>query len=243
MVLPANYNHLVQAMIYTNISEKLAEFLHDHGFPFEKRQFKLFTFSRLLGRYRIKKNGSGKSQIVFSSNVCFYLSSPFEMILQEFANRMVSGMPVFLGNNRLFVESVQVLLPPVFNGKITKIKMLSPMTIRSTLRQGDGSAKTHYYSPKEKEFPRLIRENVLKKYYAFSGEIPSETEFLVTPYLFSVKKNLHHMSYKGFMIDAYNGIYTMEGSRELKQFAYDAGLGERNSQGFGMFEIWQERKE
>jgi len=47
ITLPIDYNHLVQAMIYKNISNDLANFLHNRGFILGKRQFKLFTFSRV----------------------------------------------------------------------------------------------------------------------------------------------------------------------------------------------------
>jgi CRISPR/Cas system endoribonuclease Cas6 (RAMP superfamily) len=33
------------------------------------------------------------------------------------------------------------------------------------------------------------------------------------------------------------------GNPLLLQFAYDAGLGDRNSQGFGMFDVWEEKSQ
>ncbi|MEN3184293.1 MAG: CRISPR-associated endoribonuclease Cas6 [Atribacterota bacterium] len=35
----------------------------------------------------------------------------------------------------------------------------------------------------------------------------------------------------------YEGRFFVEGDEGLLAFAYDAGLGERNSQGFGMFRV------
>lgn len=242
IVLPANYNHLVQAMIYKNISEKLAGFLHSQGFVYEKRQFKLFTFSKLFGEYRIKKQASRGSTIEFFSRIYFYLSSSYEEILQEFANRMVSGTPVILGNQRIYTSSIQVMLPPVFADDFITIKALSPITIRSTLQRKDGIKKTYYYSPLEKEFPSLIRKNILKKYYSFTGWFPKNPEFNISPLHFSEKRNYHLVLYKDYVIKGYTGIYRLEGNPELMQFAYDVGLGEHNSQGFGMFEIWEEKE-
>lgn len=65
ITLPIHYNYLVQAMIYKSISERLADFLHTRGFVYEKRQFKLFTFSKLFGEYRIKKRAPGGTMIDF----------------------------------------------------------------------------------------------------------------------------------------------------------------------------------
>ncbi len=52
LILPLSYNHLVQAMIYSNIDNSIAHWLHDRGFAFGKRRYKLFTFSRLLSKKR-----------------------------------------------------------------------------------------------------------------------------------------------------------------------------------------------
>jgi len=48
--LPFNYNKILQGFIYRNIMDKdLARFIHDRGFSYEKRKYKMFTFSRLQG--------------------------------------------------------------------------------------------------------------------------------------------------------------------------------------------------
>jgi len=44
--LPFNYNKILQGFIYRNIMDKdLARFIHDRGFSYEKRKYKMFTFS------------------------------------------------------------------------------------------------------------------------------------------------------------------------------------------------------
>ena len=55
IVLPIQYNHIIQAMIYSILDDELAHFLHEKGFQTEKRTFKMFTFSRLKGRYILNK--------------------------------------------------------------------------------------------------------------------------------------------------------------------------------------------
>lgn len=239
ITLPVNYNHLVQAMIYNNISPKLADFLHAHGFLHEKRQFKLFTFSKLFGNFRIQKKTDKNTQIRFNSPIHFYLSAPFGQILQEFANKMVTGVSLDLGGNPVSLSSVEVLLPPVFKGKVTTVKILSPITVRSTRYNEDGTKQTQYYSPLETAFSKHVRANLLKKYYSFFERYPGDSEFHIRPFLFSQRKNFHLIMYKGYVVKGYSGIYELEGSRELRQFAYDSGLGERNAQGFGMFDTWE----
>lgn len=72
VVLPTNYNYLIQAAIYRNISRELAEFLHDKGFLFGKRQFKMFTFSRLEGRCLLDKKDR---RFIYEGDLTLYISS------------------------------------------------------------------------------------------------------------------------------------------------------------------------
>ncbi len=242
--LPVHYNHAVQSMIYASLSRQLADFLHTRGFPFEKRLFRLFTFSRLSGRYRIYRGGeSGHTTIVFSDTVSFYLSSPYEDILQQFATSMLTGTQVILNRRCLFLSSVEVLTPPVLNHTPCRVKMLSPLVIRSTLYTPEGTKKTYYYSPLEAEFSPLIARNLLKKYQAFYHCLPDNTAMEIRPHRFSPERNRRQMSYKGFAITAWDGIYELSGSAQLIRFGWDCGLGERSSQGFGMFEPWKEKSD
>jgi len=50
--LPIHYNEIVQGFIYNHISEDLSKWLHDEGFAYEKRSFKFFTFSRIMGQFK-----------------------------------------------------------------------------------------------------------------------------------------------------------------------------------------------
>jgi CRISPR-associated endoribonuclease Cas6 len=50
--LPRSYNHIIQGVIYSNLEPVLAKFLHQEGFNYGRRRFRLFTFSRILGRIK-----------------------------------------------------------------------------------------------------------------------------------------------------------------------------------------------
>ena len=43
--------------------------------------------------------------------------------------------------------------------------------------------------------------------------------------------------YKGILITAWYGTYQLTGERKYLDFLYQTGLGAKNAQGFGMFEI------
>ena len=228
--LPLFYNHLIQGMIYDNLDQSLANDLHDKGFSYEKRSFKLFTFSRILGRYRLIDD---KIEII--SPFRLVVSSPVEEILRSLAENLVRKSEINFGSDSAFLEAVNVHFAPEISEDIV-IRMLSPVTTYSTLTAGDGKKKTYYYNPYEKEFSELIRRNLVKKYVAIYEKEPQSKEFEIIP--IGVKlKDEKIIKYKGFIIKAWMGKFRIRGNPELIKLAYDTGLGSKNSQGFGCFEM------
>lgn len=133
-----------------------------------------------------------EEKIIFSGPISFYLSSPKEKFIQQFAETLLKSPQVTLSRNSLIISNIEVLPRPPSQNDVT-IRMLSPVTVYSTLFSANGKKKTYYYSPFEEEFSQLIR--------------------------------------------AWLGTYQIHGKPELISLAYDTGLGSKNSQGFGMFEI------
>lgn len=81
----------------------------------------------------------------------------------------------------------------------------------------------------------LINENFKRKYNAYSGVFPEENIKIETM-RFS-ERDKYVTKYKGFYISGWYGIYRLQGKRKYLDFLYQAGLGDRNSQGFGMFDL------
>lgn len=228
IVLPICYNHLVQGVIYNCISEDLSKFLHDKGFIFGNRKFKLFTFSRLQGRYTLdKKNG----KIIYVSDVNLLLSSPINRFIKEIANTLVRRGFIMLGENKLRVT--EMAFPGMPNiSKETRIYTLSPITVYSTLLTPEGRKKTYYYSPYERDFSKLINSNAKKKHFLIRGK-SLKSELFIEP--LRVKEVV--VKYKGTIIKGWIGNFKLKGPKSLIETVYEAGLGSKNSQGFGMFEV------
>jgi CRISPR-associated endoribonuclease Cas6 len=159
VTFPVNYNHLVQAAIYANISPNLSSFLHDKGFIFGKRSFKLFTFSRLLGNYSI-----AGGRISFEGDLSLHISSPVDRFVRELCNSFLKRGVVTLGNNVMHISGVSFPEPPRIGHEV-KVRTLSPVTVYSTLSAPDGKNKTYYYSPYEREFSGSIDANARRKHY------------------------------------------------------------------------------
>lgn len=224
--LPLHYNHLVQGWIYKSISKKLSQFLHDSGFIIGKRKFKLFVFSRLLGRFKILND-----LICFNGPVWLYISSPLDRFMKDFANGLFRSGTVQLGAELLRIKEIAILDEPVFD-KENYVRMLSPVTTYSTLLTPDGKRKTYYYSPMEKEFRDLLNRNALKKYQLLYGRA---LKGLLQVEPIRVKESI--VLYKDTVVRGWTGNFKLGGPKTLIKTVYDAGLGSKNSEGFGMFEV------
>ena len=228
IVLPLHYNYQIQGFLYNHISPELGKFLHDRGFLLEKRTFKMFTFSRLQGKYRINHD-----KISFAPPVHLTISSPLDRFISELGNTLLRKDDLELVKNKIYVESIRVHPEPDITDEI-KIRMLSPVVVYSTLFTKDGRKRTYYYSPNENEFVELVDKNLRKKYEAFYGKKAVARKLEVETL---VKPREHIITYRGTVIRGYMGKLRLNGNKKLLKLAYDSGIGSKNSQGFGMFEI------
>lgn len=228
--LPFSLNEILQGFIYWNMEECLAEKIHSKGFLWEKRGFKLFTFSRIAGGYEKRPGG-----FAFIPPFSLVISSPKIEILEGLAEHLFKAGQVRLGNSLVYIESVNVHTRPEFQEQAL-IKMLSPVTTYSTLQTRDGKPKVYYYSPLESEFAELIKKNLIKKYEILNEQDGSHLELVIEPV--GIKKQEEKIiPFKGGWVKGWMGKYRLSGSPELIEVGYDAGLGSKNSQGFGCFEL------
>jgi CRISPR-associated endoribonuclease Cas6 len=225
--IPVNYNEYLQAALYQTFSREVSVFLHNYGFKYQKRTFKLFVFSDLIGSFKRECN-----YIRFEDSIKLYFSTPINQLMHDFANQIIKKTTIRIFNNELKLSSLKFLKRPNFK-PVNKIIMLSPLTVYSTLYSLTGKKKTYYYSPFEKEFSDLIHENLLKK-HRLLGKNEKVGSITITPLY---KPMLVTRYFKNFIIKGWKGTFTITGNPELIETGYDCGLGSKNSMGFGMFEL------
>jgi len=220
LALPIHYNHLLQAMIYRSLDEALAEWLHNRGYCYGKRRFKLFTFSRLLSQSR--RYDPKKGTITFTGPVRLKVGSVDVELLESLAVHLVRHREVKLNGTLCHFTAVEVEMPVRASGPLA-VRTLSPIVVYSTLKDASGGKKTYYYNPWEREFQEKILENLGRKWAALHGSgKPPPME--------------------GAYIKGWTGIYELYLPEPYFSLAYDAGLGSKNSQGFGMVEVWEPKQ-
>lgn len=231
LTIPIQYNHYIQAMIFSWIKDKeYGAFIHDKGYQFEDKKYKLFTFSRINGLYQLDKENR---TITFTKNICITISSMSDEFMGYLLNSvLLENRELHIGDAKAIINRIQLKDTPVFAGT-TIVHTLSPCTVYTTLE----NKKTRYYSPSNKEYNEFIRQNLIHKYIAYYGKPPKDTEFKIVP-IGKVKQA--KVNYKNFHIISHDYKMKIEGSEELKRVAYNAGLGAKNSQGFGCIDIINE---
>lgn len=227
---PIQYNYSLQGLVYSMLEPHFADFLHREGYKFEKRRFKMFSFSRILGNFSIDRQ---KNKIIFTGDIYLYITSPMEDLIRQVSNTLLLEPTLRIGNQILIVDGIKVGQQSVESEKVT-IETTSPVTIYSTLYKVDGSKFTYYYNPMEKDFSTLIKNNLIKKYNAFYGENLEQAHFHISP-IGKTKENV--INYKGTIIKGHSGRFLLEGDKGLLNFALKAGLGGKNSQGFGSIKL------
>lgn len=229
VVLPRINLNILQSFVYSIFSPERARFLHESGYEYQSRKFKLFTFSWLKG----KKNKIDEKHIFFQSPVKLVLSSPLTPVLEDLASGVLGKEQLRLGNNNLMCNAVKVLKEQKPSGYM-QVKALSPITCYSTMYKKDGTPYTVYFSPFEQEFQEQIQNNLLKKYtLIYPGEPLPESNVDFKPIgrprlqvaLFSAEDS---RPIKGWW-----GRFQLEGPKELLSVAIDAGMGAKNSAGWG----------
>lgn len=265
--LPFNYQYYLSAAIYKILSKASPEysrFLHDKGYPSPSgRLMKLFTFSKIQipHSFRIRDGLTTKDPRPW----ILYISSP---MLQAFVQNFVLGLfdqadiSLYIKGNKLKfdVSQVESLVTPEFGERIY-CKTLSPIVV-STMTDVNERRQIHYFRPDEKGLPEAIEKNLQEKLGIIDKKVTQEEADLFKkgqllnitfqPDLKYVKKRIQQgkrvtkkITIKPDTPEATEIIsfeipFWLKGDPKLMQVAWECGIGEHTSQGFGMMEVVRE---
>ena len=234
--LPVQYNHIVQSMIYSNLDCLFANWLHNQGYDYKKRIFKLFTFSKL---FCSKREFDPKNRrITFYGPFYLKIASVNSKLLESLASHLIKSQYVKLNGNICFITSIEVEAPVEYRAPAL-IKAISPIVTYSTLIDVSGKKKTYYFSPFEQEFQEKILDNLKRKWIALhkTKDAPSLEGAYIKPKKVTNRNQVIAIFKEQTVIKGWTGVYELNLPEPYFYLAYDSGLGSKNSQGFGMFEV------
>lgn len=227
LVLPINYNHILQSVIYRAISivPDFGNFVHDCGYNRGGRQYKMFQFGQLNGSYQIKAR-----KIIFDSQVSFEVRSPEPLLIRLMADSFHYYGITF--GKTLYRDVELELFDYTVEESELVIRMKSPVTVYAT---DPVTGKTYYYDPDEAEFYGRLNDNFYRKYQAYYGIAPYKPLDISKNEGVKIRKIVTR--YQNSYVTAWFVQLNLAGERRYLDFLYQTGLGAKNSQGFGMFEI------
>ncbi|MCK9150528.1 CRISPR-associated endoribonuclease Cas6 [Methanobacterium alcaliphilum] len=223
--IPYNYNHVLSAIVYNKIVDlDMAQELH------ESTNYKFFTFSQL---FVSKRKNLKDFMISRNGKFSFFISSPNDELIKSMVEGYLDIPSVnFMGQN-LLVEQVELLKMPEIKKRM-KMKTLSPLIAR-VQKEVEGKLKIWDLNPNDLKFYENLQNNLLNKYNSFYDGYDGDNYVKIVPKIDSIKrkritipKRDQETFHRCFLMK-----FEIEADKRLVKFAYDCGLGEKNSMGFG----------
>lgn len=143
--VPIHYNYLIQSAIYVALPEETAVRLHDEGFKSGGRSFRMFAFSRLLGRFILDR---AAGTITFPEATTLVVTSPDAKFFLALINNLLTNNHLRLAQAIFRMEEVRFDEQEA-EGEVLTVRTLSPVVAYSTLLRPEGGRYTCYYQPGE----------------------------------------------------------------------------------------------
>ena len=220
--LPFAHFKILQGLAYHLMSsdKALAAEVHDRRLT-DKKAFKYFCFTDLIGRYYTRSDG-----LIYKNSFQWELRSADDRIIDAAEQAVEHSPSVSINRHPCEVLSYEVR-EKRFCADSTEFKMNTPIVVYHTEQSGF----VRYYNPFETEFFERVSNNIKNKYEMFCdkplpGDViiecsaPSGRDKCVTRYEQSI-------------INAWYGKYRVTADPEVLDFIWHTGLGSKNSMGFG----------
>jgi CRISPR-associated endoribonuclease Cas6 len=223
IILPLAYNELLQGVLYSCWRDGL-EFVHNATLN-DGRAFRPFVFSRLEGR--TKADGKART-IRLNGLVSFEMRSCIEEFVDACASHLYSRGVVRLGAYDLDLVNLECRDRLLFPQR-ARVRLRTPVVAYRTLEDDH----KEYYSPSDPEWLDLVRGNTLRKVAVLATDQAANVQAFA--YEETLRKQVTR--FKGTFITGWTGDLLLACDPEVMALLWCCGIGAKNSQGFGMFDI------
>lgn len=243
-----NYQYPLSAAIYKIINradEAYATFLHEQGYHYRAKTFKLFTFSDLRTAFNIEGDRLIMRTNTATLTVCFHVPEAAE----NFIKGLFIDQQLEIADNKskavFIVQQVTAEKVPVLvDSKAILFQPVSPVVVGRKNERGNYD----YLSPEDADFTSLVTTNLVEKYAAVTQLDDDELYRLkqlviIEPVLFK-----HPPRHRLLTIKAGTNAATkirgfdkfrlrLQAPEPLIKLALNAGMGMHNAMGMGCTEI------
>lgn len=245
-LLPFNYQYEQSAVIYRILAQadtQYASWLHENGYLLNgSKRFKLFCYPPFIFD-KVRPLPEAGCLDIIGERAVWYISFIPEKSTFEFFKGLFDHKSFTIGNkeHRVAFDVVEVeAIPMPQLSEEMVFQALSPICVK--LHEDN---KTQYLSPDNPMFAEGILKGLLARYESIHGQ-PFDmenkefsfklTDKKVKSKLITIKANTPYES----RVRGYLCAFRLKAPLELMKIAYEGGVGEQCSQGFGFIEIKKE---
>lgn len=242
-MLPMEYQYYISAWIYKVLfqaDKKFALFLHEHGYGTgETKLYKLFCFSRLnFGKPKLWKEK--KLFEISAHEIDLQISFDVTEAASNFIKGLFMSQEFYIGDKfngiDFKVAGVEVLSEPKFTGTM-KYRLQTPWIVSF---KSEEDKHPQYLAPNDDLFESLAIKHLVEKYNNTRNaeSINPEQVRLSIPASFKragfVMKpgTIEESRVVGNLFD-----FSMTAPVEVHRMAWNAGVSEKSSSGFGWVEL------
>ena len=235
--LPINYQYPLQAAIYKILAASDATFstwLHDNGYTQDGKRFKLFTYSNLLMPCSVDRE---RERLIPKRDIAtWFVSFLPEKGTVDFVRGLFEECTIQIADRisgaQFTVREMQ-LMPRLEYDESMVFQTLSPICVSVKNVRG----KMDYLSPEDERYELALLTGLLSRYNAIHGQ-PFAGDAFCHLHLLSKPKSVLVCVKPGTpqetRVRGYHYTFRIDLPAELMEIAYESGLGEKGSMGFGM---------
>lgn len=251
--IPINYHYPLSSVFYRIFSYGSPEFatwLHDNGYINQRgKPLKLFNFSKIFfSQYEVEGNiiyASGPIKVIFSSPLV-------DSIVSAFIDGILKTRSITISNNehgtKFKIHNVIKIPQPYFIPNMKYIA-LNPIVSSIVKISDDGNKRIHFFRPDDENLIHQLKKNLLGKYLLVHNEkydglihIKLDGQYInkvggytkITKLITIKEGTTEEIKVKGFECPI-----EISACAKMQKIVYDCGLGEKNSLGFGMVDIYR----
>ena len=227
LILPLAKNEILQGLFYRLLSgnEVLSAQIHNMD-PAHGRQLKMFCFSDINGRYRVK---DGK--IIYTGELSWEIRSIYDEIIDAISCTLIENRRFHINRTPCAVTGLCEQARHTLVGGTVQVSTNTPITVYQT----NFEKYREYFTPEDGRFYLAVENNLRTKYKILFGEPCREGIGFAKQPGRETKKCVTR--YAGAPITGFYGDFTLSAPAPIIDIAYYCGIGAKNSQGFGAIQF------